>query len=537
MKRRKLIKARCAALALALLFTACTGGSAAQDAAQAEGSAQPVTLRLLLRGTAGGVDRLLEALYAQMDPAHSWRLDITLLDGADYSRQLASALTAHEDYDLVFDAPWMSLNSQAGHNSYKNLKSYFGSDSYPALATAFSQDYLNANLVNGELYGIPFTNAYYDIPGIFYRKDLLKTLNLGFAEITTRAQMEQYWSAVQGGGGMKAITLGSRGFYLLNLPEITPRKANLWDIPGWSFWDFPAKAALSPDGRTVLDVVFPGDDAAHFDKLPAPYNTDFLAQYLLDNAAAYHYQDPDDLLKTSGNSDFFRGLSASFESTLGNGGTAAIRQQMVGASSGAEVGFWAYDDAFLPQNRAPGTVPATYSAWNYLCVPAYSADPDEAMSFLDWLYSDWSRIDSFNYGVEGEDWQPIGENEYTLLSNPLGSFSFPSYEIAWSPLHCRINAGLAPEEKSLMTFMLDPASYTPSPLAGFNLQTNRIAIETACLNALYAEYYIGFAHGAYGADTAAKIAELHTQSVGMGLETVRAELIRQMQHYLDKKTG
>lgn len=536
MRTRKKAKALCVALALMMALVGCAGTAADMEKNTAENAAaQPVTLRLLLRGSATGLDRVLAALYEQMDPEHSWRLDITLTEGPNYGQQLASTLTAHDDYDLVFDAPWISLNSQAEHGAYKNLKSYFEDSAYPALRAAFSREYLDANRVGGELFAIPFTNTYYDIPGIFYRRDLLKGMALGFDSITTRAQMEQYWAAVQGKGELKAMSLGSRGFYLLNLPEITERKANIWDIPGWGFWDYPAKAALSADGKTVLDVVFPGDDPAHFAKLPAPYQTDFLSQYLLENAATGRYLDPDDLLKTSGNSDFTRGLSASYEGTIGNGGTELVRQKMMETVPGAEVGFWPYDEAFAPANRTPGSIPATYTAWNYLCVPSYSDNTDETMAFLNWLYSDWDRIDMLNYGVEGQDWQANGTDEYTLLANPLGSFSFPSYELAWNPQHHRIDAGLEPEEKSLMTFMLEPSSYTVSPLAGFNLQVNRISIEMACLNALYKEYYIGMMHGAYGADTAAKIAELHSRSEQMGLETVRTELISQMQQYLDTK--
>lgn len=76
---------------------------------------------------------------------------------------------------------------------------------------------------------------------------------------------------------------------------------------------------------------------------------------------------------------------------------------------------------------------------------------------------------------------------------------------------------------------------TPSPLAGFHLRTGAISIELARLGALYAEYYTGFCHGTYGADTAARIAELHARSEQIGLETVRAELIRQLQAFLDAK--
>lgn len=114
---------------------------------------------------------------------------------------------------------------------------------------------------------------------------------------------------------------------------------------------------------------------------------------------------------------------------------------------------------------------------------------------------------------------------------------FPPYELAWNPQHHRIDVALSESEKELMEYMFSPDSYAASPLAGYTIDTRPIGIEIASLNALYAEYYTGFVHGAYGDDTAEKIAEFHAKSLEAGLEAVRSELVSQMQRYLDKKDG
>ena len=100
-----------------------------------------------------------------------------------------------------------------------------------------------------------------------------------------------------------------------------------------------------------------------------------------------------------------QGLSASYESSLGNGGSHKVEQLLKEHVPEGEVAFWAYDPAFGPDFRSDGIL-TNFLAWNYLCVPSYSDDPDEAMAFLDWLYSDWDRIDLFSYGVEGVDFIP-----------------------------------------------------------------------------------------------------------------------------------
>ena len=343
-------------------------------------------------------------------------------------------------------------------------------------------------------------------------------------------------AAVRKKGEMKPISLGSRGFYQYNLPEITLRQNGIWVSQGWSFWDYPSQILLSSDGKQVLDVVFPGDSNEHFAALPERYQTNFLDAYLQQNAADSQWLSPDDLLQENGAQVFLLGQSASYEASLASG-TGQVQQQLRTIVPEGEVAFWAYDDAFLPQNRAQGSIPTTYAAWNDLCVPSYSTNTIEAMRFLDWLYSDWSRIDLFNYGVEGTDWQVVGDDEYTLLQ-PMGeAFRFPSYELAWNPQHHRIDTALPDAEKALLEFTFDQSSYAASPLAGFTLNTAPIAIEIASLNSLYAEYYTAFGHGAYGAQTQEKIDELHTRSEAIGLETVRAEIIRQIQTHLDKNSA
>lgn len=523
--RRKIIACQLLLSIILPLLAACS-------AASKETPAEPVTLRLLLCGSSSGLDRVLEELYAQMDSEHQWALDITFVDVSDYSEQLNSILITHEDYDLVFDAQWLSLTYQIEKGNYLKLAPYFNTLDYPALQQMFAPEYLEANYINDDLYSIPFTSAYYDVPGIFYRRDLLKELDLGFSYITNREQLFAFWDAVAAQGNLVPVSLGSRGFFQLNLPEISLRQQNIWDITGWSFWDYPIKVILSDDNTTVIDVVFPGDSNEHFPQTAESDGTNFLDAFLLRNAECYPYSDPNELLRQDGRTAFINGLSASYESALGNNGSAQVQQQLRQQVAKGEVGFWTYDSAFDAGNRREHNIPVDYTAWNYLCIPKYSKDPEQAIAFLDWLYSDIGRLDLFNYGVEGEDWISIGENEYQLLDNPADAFSFPAFEIAWNPNHIRIDTTLDNTEKDLMLYLQDSSSYTSSPLQGFQLSTNRISIEYASLNAIYSEYYLGFTHGAYEEQTTEKIAELHERSINAGLETVRQELIRQIQEYL-----
>lgn len=105
----------------------------------------------------------------------------------------------------------------------------------------------------------------------------------------------------------------------------------------------------------MLDVVFPGDSAEHFQNLPAPYNQDFLLDCFLKNAEYARYLNPDDLLQEDGSLVFNRGEAAAFEGTLGSGGTAAVQKQVCQNVPGAKVGFWSYAPAFTPRKLSAGS--------------------------------------------------------------------------------------------------------------------------------------------------------------------------------------
>ena len=79
-------------LCAALLFATACGTAPAQEQSATPDSSTP-TIRFLLRGTASGMDRVLDALYAQMDDDHRWQLDFTFVDSGDYAQQLARSLS------------------------------------------------------------------------------------------------------------------------------------------------------------------------------------------------------------------------------------------------------------------------------------------------------------------------------------------------------------------------------------------------------------------------------------------------------------
>ena len=75
----------------------------------------------------------------------------------------------------------------------------------------------------------------------------------------------------------------------------------------------------------------------------------------------------------------------------------------------------------------------------------------------------------------------------------------------------------------------------PSKIAGFTFDTTKVATEVATITAYAGELQLRFALG--GDDTEKIIADFHKKATEAGLETVRAELINQLQAFLDMKNA
>ncbi|MBQ9306421.1 MAG: DUF3502 domain-containing protein, partial [Clostridia bacterium] len=160
---------------------------------------------------------------------------------------------------------------------------------------------------------------------------------------------------------------------------------------------------------------------------------------------------------------------------------------------------------------------------------------DAAMKFIDWIFQSEENHDLFELGLVGEDFTLNENGEYAKL-NPDNLYSFPGYEMTWNPNFIRTNAELDEDVKVLVSYMNDPASYTSSVLDGFvfdNQATPALVNAYAAVSAIQSEYIRPLMHGAYGADTAAKLQEYWDKASASGIEVIRQAVIDQVQAYLD----
>ncbi|OYP47008.1 hypothetical protein CG709_03485, partial [Lachnotalea glycerini] len=273
--------------------------------------------------------------------------------------------------------------------------------------------------------------------------------------------------------------------------------------------------ALNDDSTKVLDAAVVGDDASHFTSFPDGYNKDYIGEWYesLNDWTKYINSDA---VSNSDDTSFDTGLCAA---TLGTATEWMTHTKNIkNAVSDAKLGFFIMDDQ--QRNFTPQATISNEQAWNFLCVPTWSEKTDAVMAFLDWMWLSKENHDLFQYGIEGEDWESIGDNAYRTLD--AESYVMPGYSFTWNPSYIRYDEEVVSDETAnkVYDYMYNQDSYTLSPLAGFNFDSSSVESEVATISAYTSDYKFEWA--AYGTDTASKIKEYHDACENAGLDKIRA---------------
>ena len=121
-------------------------GQDGEETAENAQTPDPVTIKVLMSGDKpNDWDAVLEEFYNRTKDTLNITFDWTWVPSADYKDKLNVKMTAGEEYDLVFDAPWMHLRTLAQDGIYADLSPYLNNDAYPGLKLAFPEDVMKYN--------------------------------------------------------------------------------------------------------------------------------------------------------------------------------------------------------------------------------------------------------------------------------------------------------------------------------------------------------------------------------------------------------
>jgi ABC-type glycerol-3-phosphate transport system substrate-binding protein len=474
------------------------------------------------------MDKVLAEFEKRTADSLNTKLDMSFDVPGEYFNKLKLSLTAAEEIDLAFDAPWRDMYSNISKGYYNELDKYFNNDAYPGLKQAFSPEFLESAKVNGHIYTIPVTNAFYDIPIVIYRKDLREKYGLepidSYDELKVFAQKVE--ENEQNYIGFKGGRMSFHHMFANFEEKQTTYRSFPYEIGGAGA---KFNLVLSPDGKKVLGATTIGDPVEEYASFPAPYNNPEFFYGHLDKHVEFSPFLGKDPLAANQATTVKYGAS---ETTLFN--FAQKRQELKQAEGeGADYEFFIYNEA--ARNKQEGAIGTEYKAWNFIGVPVTSKNIDRTMKFLDWLFSSQDNHDLFELGIEGVHWTKEGD-KYYRSTEETKNYRFPAYELTWNPTLSRKNADNPQEILDYMDYQSQDQAFYKLALAGFTFNSDPVKTELAKVQPKFsdADKVLSAGVDPKWRESAAK---LNKELRALGLEKIRAELVKQAQDFLDKQTN
>ena len=173
---------------------------------------------------------------------------------------------------------------------------------------------------------------------------------------------------------------------------------------------------------------------------------------------------------------------------------------------------------------------------NSNAVPSTTQHPEAGILFLNWMYSDKANQDLVLYGIEGETWNPVGDDEYELIKDEFGSnlYAFDSWMIEYVPYH-RFNVTDTSTESERADFLgnVRADQTVVSVMTGFNFNTEPVAVEYANMVAEYTTSILPIKKGVlpYDDNIDAALAKMEAA----GCDAVIAEYQAQLTAYIESQ--
>ncbi|MCL6457403.1 MAG: ABC transporter substrate-binding protein, partial [Gorillibacterium sp.] len=181
---------------------------------------------------------------------------------------------------------------------------------------------------------------------------------------------------------------------------------------------------------------------------------------------------------------------------------------------------------FIPLEK--GKVTTNFKQANFQAIPKVSKKKERAMMFLNWT-AQKENYDLLAYGIEGRNYEAIGDDQYKSL--PDSKYSFFPYAWIWNPTDDRLNAGFDPVSIEHFKFNANADNLITSVLTGFSFNPEPVANEVSLYNAIEDKYYTALFNGVM--DPTETWNKLKSEG-GDYLKKIQIELQKQIDEFLKK---
>lgn len=493
---------------------------------------EPVTLKVLENGDKpNDWDKILEEFYARTKDTLNITFDWTWASTADYKDKLNVKMTAGEEYDLVFDAPWMNLRTLAEDGIYADLSPYLNNDKYPGLKKSFPEEIMNYNKYSGINCALPLFFTYGDINIVLYRMDWAKEFGVGTdGQLNSHEELKQYLQAVQDNEtGVTPMALkDNRGFYHL-FEAITADLSKEHIYQGSLGQDIFFAVKLNDAETEVTATALPGDSAKYWEPFGG---VDFWKQKV-ENAREWNkFCETDSLNQKDPGSLFQIGKAGACIDTVD--AVPKFNRLLTGNVPEAKLGVYVYDEAARSMEK--GVLGAVVNANNCLAVPASSPNIDRTMEFLNWIFESPENHDLFEYGIEGANWEAVGDRQYTTPEgvNAATNYNPSGWNLTWTPEYYRFSSDYTDYSLPYAEYATELDNFRISNLTGFVFQSDSVKTEITQNGAILGQVLTPLNHGILEnpyqvlQDTTAK---LRQSKVQVAID----EYVRQLNEFLQNK--
>ncbi len=426
----------------------------------------PVTLKIMLPGEKpSDYDEVKAEIERRLADTLNVKIDITYVPWSDLSTKTQVTLAAGENYDLIYDAPWLHMNQMVSAGYYEPLDELierFG----PTLKSTRPQQMWDANKYDGKIMGVPL--GIFMVQGHSYliRKDLREQLSL--PPITTYEELLEYAYAVK------------REFN--DIVPIIPASSD--DEKGYSWAAYRQNDVIGTIRPThansnSLMLYYKNNDGKVYnlfeEKEPMIWGWITDARKLYEDGIIH----PDVMSIKDWQGEFHSGKSAitltrSFKYDYWQ--PAKVQENAPGGTL----------ENVVLMDFTPGKNVINFQMDNFISVPAVSKNKERAIQFLNWA-NEKDNYDLIEHGIEGKSWQAIGDNKYKDLVTD--SHGLASFSMIWNPEHERYPDTDEEETIKKKDFIKDGNNFTPDILTGFSFNSEPVKNEISQFNAIQSKYY------------------------------------------------
>lgn len=473
--------------------TTSSAGSSSTNPSAAANTPDPVTLKVLMTGDKpNDWDVILDEFYNRTKDTLNITFDWTWVASADYKDKLNVKMTAGEEYDLVFDAPWMHLRTLSQDGIYADLSPYLNNDDYPGLKLAFPEEVMRYNKYADINCALPLFFSYGPQNLVMYRQDWAREFGIGTdGQITSHEELKAYLDAVLANKeGVTPIALkNNRGFYHLFEPiTVEMQKDHIYQGTLGQNIFFAVK--LNDEETEIIATALPGDPEEYWEPFGG---VDFWKQKVETSREWNIYCETDSLNQADPGSLFQIGKAGAHIDTID--AVPKFNGLLKANAPEAELGIYIHEEA--ARNMEKGLYSASVVGSNCLAVPATSTKIDRTMAFLNWIFESAENHDLFEYGIEGVHWEAVGDSQYKV---PAGASVTTNYNpngwnLTWNPNYYRFSEEYTEYSLPYAKFSTEIENYVISDLKGFNFNIDPVKTEVTQCAAILGEVIAPLNHG------------------------------------------